>query len=254
MPHFSARASCEKPCSLRIARMAPPNATWAGGENEALAAELALDGYDVRLVSDLAMIGGVDLVIFAHAPQRGEGLAALRGARWGALAGSAARVLWISTSGHALDALRAFDAGADDVLRAPFLHAELVAGLGQAEQLAEFLDLHALPWDLPIPFVWLTEASHPPTEHRIDRERDPASGAGNPCSSQVGVCRMSGARLLPAQTGTATVAVLRLSRAASLGLDRVQPIGSVMGLRCSLWVADVSRPRCAARRDWSTWW
>lgn len=43
------------------------------------------------------------------------------------------------------------------------------ASLGQAEQLAEFLDLNALPWDLPIPFVWLTEASHPPTEHRIDR-------------------------------------------------------------------------------------
>lgn len=46
---------------------------------------------------------------------------------------------------------------------------QYAASLGQAEQLAEFLDLHALPWDLPIPFVWLTEASHPPTEHRIDR-------------------------------------------------------------------------------------
>ncbi len=40
---------------------------------------------------------------------------------------------------------------------------------GQAEQLAEFLDINALPWDLPVPFVWLTEESHPPTEHRIDR-------------------------------------------------------------------------------------
>lgn len=43
------------------------------------------------------------------------------------------------------------------------------ARLGQGEQLAEFLDVNALPWDLPVPFVWLTEASHPPTEHRIDR-------------------------------------------------------------------------------------
>jgi Zn-dependent protease with chaperone function len=43
------------------------------------------------------------------------------------------------------------------------------AGLGQADQLAEFLDINALPWDLPVPFVWLTEESHPPTEHRIDR-------------------------------------------------------------------------------------
>jgi Zn-dependent protease with chaperone function len=46
---------------------------------------------------------------------------------------------------------------------------QYAADLGQAEQLAEFLDLHALPWDLPIPFIWLTQASHPPTEHRIDR-------------------------------------------------------------------------------------
>ena len=23
--------------------------------------------------------------------------------------------------------------------------------------------------DLPVPFIWLTEHSHPPTEHRIDR-------------------------------------------------------------------------------------
>lgn len=43
------------------------------------------------------------------------------------------------------------------------------ASLGQAEQLAEFLDINALPWDLPVPFKWLTEDSHPPAEHRIDR-------------------------------------------------------------------------------------
>jgi Zn-dependent protease with chaperone function len=43
------------------------------------------------------------------------------------------------------------------------------AGLGQGEELARFLEQHALAYDLPIPFLWLTEHSHPATEHRIDR-------------------------------------------------------------------------------------
>ena len=46
---------------------------------------------------------------------------------------------------------------------------QYAARLGQAEQLAEYLDIHALPWDLPVPFMWLTEHSHPPGEHWIDR-------------------------------------------------------------------------------------
>jgi Zn-dependent protease with chaperone function len=43
------------------------------------------------------------------------------------------------------------------------------AKLGQGHQLAQFLDLNALENDLPVPFMWLTETSHPFTEHRIDR-------------------------------------------------------------------------------------
>jgi Zn-dependent protease with chaperone function len=43
------------------------------------------------------------------------------------------------------------------------------ARLGQGDALARFLEQHALDHDLPIPFVWLTEHSHPATEHRIDR-------------------------------------------------------------------------------------
>lgn len=43
------------------------------------------------------------------------------------------------------------------------------ATLGQADLLAEYLDLHALASDVPVPFVWLTQESHPPTEHRSDR-------------------------------------------------------------------------------------
>jgi Zn-dependent protease with chaperone function len=43
------------------------------------------------------------------------------------------------------------------------------ANLGQAEQLAADLEANALQWDIPIPFVWMTEHTHPPSEHRIDR-------------------------------------------------------------------------------------
>jgi Zn-dependent protease with chaperone function len=43
------------------------------------------------------------------------------------------------------------------------------AHLGQAHPLARFLDENALESDLPIPFAWLGEHSHPATEHRIDR-------------------------------------------------------------------------------------
>jgi heat shock protein HtpX len=43
------------------------------------------------------------------------------------------------------------------------------ANLGQGEALMRFLEQHALEHDLPVPFRWLTEHSHPSTEHRIDR-------------------------------------------------------------------------------------
>jgi Zn-dependent protease with chaperone function len=42
------------------------------------------------------------------------------------------------------------------------------AKLGQAGALSAFLDERVL-YDLPVPFRWLTEHSHPPTEHRIDQ-------------------------------------------------------------------------------------
>lgn len=47
-----------------------------------------------------------------------------------------------------------------------------VAGLGQADELADFLETHALMHDHPVPFVWLTEHTHPPTELRIDKLRN----------------------------------------------------------------------------------
>jgi Zn-dependent protease with chaperone function len=45
------------------------------------------------------------------------------------------------------------------------------ASLGQADELADFLEIHALLHDHPIPLIWLTEHTHPPTELRIDQLR-----------------------------------------------------------------------------------
>jgi Zn-dependent protease with chaperone function len=45
---------------------------------------------------------------------------------------------------------------------------QYAANLGQADNLAEFLDEIRTLTDLPIPFVWLTDQSHPPTEHRVE--------------------------------------------------------------------------------------
>jgi hypothetical protein len=36
---------------------------------------------------------------------------------------------------------------------------------------ADFLEIHGLIHDHPIPFIWLAEHTHPPTELRIDRLR-----------------------------------------------------------------------------------
>ena len=101
-------------------------------ENEALADELALDGYNVHLVGDppglTERLGSAELVIFGRS-RNGPQVGALRALRLGRLVPDAcgARVLWISTRGDAVDVLRAFDAGADDVIRAPFLYPELLA-------------------------------------------------------------------------------------------------------------------------------
>lgn len=46
------------------------------------------------------------------------------------------------------------------------------ATLGQADDLADFLENHALIHDHPIPYLWLTEHTHPSTELRIDKLRD----------------------------------------------------------------------------------
>ncbi len=97
------------------------------GGCKALAIELALDGFDVRLVSDPEEFGEADLIVIAHTPEPGARLGALHALRQGQLAGSGARVLWMSRGNDTTDTLRAFEAGADDVIRAPFVYPELLA-------------------------------------------------------------------------------------------------------------------------------
>jgi DNA-binding response OmpR family regulator len=111
-----------------IPQAAPPVLGIYGQDSKAraLACELALDGLDARQISDPAMFGAVDLIVFAHTSKRGAGLGALRALRQGELAGSGVRVLWIGNN-NVIDTLRAFDAGPDDVIRTPFVYAELLA-------------------------------------------------------------------------------------------------------------------------------
>jgi Zn-dependent protease with chaperone function len=52
-----------------------------------------------------------------------------------------------------------------------YLADEYAARLGEGRELADFLEVHALLHDHPVPFVWLSEHTHPPTELRIERLR-----------------------------------------------------------------------------------
>ncbi len=58
---------------------------------------------------------------------------------------------------------------------------QYAAALGQADDLADFLETHSLAYDQPVPFTWLTAHTHPPAEHRIDKLRNhtPAPTVGN---------------------------------------------------------------------------
>jgi Zn-dependent protease with chaperone function len=46
---------------------------------------------------------------------------------------------------------------------------EYAARLGQAVSLARFLETNALDEDLPVPYIWLSDSSHPHVEHRVER-------------------------------------------------------------------------------------
>jgi DNA-binding response OmpR family regulator len=106
-----------------------------GNGNDTIEQELVLDGYQLRRADETAGLqarcvpADVELVILGPtADQRGR-LDALRTLRAGLLApdvNPSVRLLWISTSEDTAEVLRAFEAGADDVLRAPWVYAELL--------------------------------------------------------------------------------------------------------------------------------
>jgi DNA-binding response OmpR family regulator len=107
-----------------------------GRRNEALAEELELDGYQVRRACDPVELrarcapGGVDLIILGPAPDQAASLGALRALRAGELhpqVNLGIRVLSVTTTGAVAEVLRAFETGADDVIRAPFIYTEVLA-------------------------------------------------------------------------------------------------------------------------------
>jgi hypothetical protein len=51
------------------------------------------------------------------------------------------------------------------------------ARLGQANELATFLDQNVPLYDIPIRFVWITHESHRPTALRVERLREHLKGA-----------------------------------------------------------------------------
>ena len=105
--------------------------------SDPLARELVLDGYRVlRAPRLLALCGAlaepdeIDLIILSSTAQQASGLHSVRALRAGEFdpkINPGVRVLWVSASDEVAEVLRAFEAGADDVIRSPFLHAELLA-------------------------------------------------------------------------------------------------------------------------------
>lgn len=106
-----------------------------GSASDTIERELQLDGYQLRREAQASKLqahsvpGEVDLVILGPTKDQHERLDALRALRGGLLSrvNPSVRLLWVSASEEIAEVLRAFEAGADDVLRAPWLYAELLA-------------------------------------------------------------------------------------------------------------------------------
>jgi DNA-binding response OmpR family regulator len=104
--------------------------------SDTIADELTLDGYDPRRSEDSTTLqarcapGDIELIILGPNVDQRARLDALRKLRAGELApevNPSMRLLWISHAEDTAEALRAFEAGADDVLRAPWVYPELLA-------------------------------------------------------------------------------------------------------------------------------
>ncbi|MGH2843855.1 MAG: response regulator transcription factor, partial [Solirubrobacteraceae bacterium] len=116
-----------------------PNVILIVGEKpsgDPLARELALDGYrtlralSLQQLGALSELSGIDLILLTPTAQHASRLHSLRALRAGELdraVNPAVRVLWVSAGDETAEVLRAFEAGADDVLRSPFGYGELLA-------------------------------------------------------------------------------------------------------------------------------
>lgn len=107
--------------------------------SEGLAEELILDGYRVcraQCPPELrarCAAESVDLVILESEPDQAVSLKTMRDLRAGELSPDvhpSMRVLWVCGGSDLEEVLRAFGAGADDALRAPWVYAELRARVG----------------------------------------------------------------------------------------------------------------------------
>lgn len=107
-----------------------------GPVNDSLTQELALDGYQMFRTAQPKRLpaptppGEIDLIILGPTPEQAKRLHSVRALRAGELdpeINPGARVLWVGSTEEVAEVLRAFEAGADDVIRSPFLHAELLA-------------------------------------------------------------------------------------------------------------------------------
>ncbi len=110
-----------------------------GRRNDALAEELILDGFLLRRAEETGVVktrfaeDDTDLIVFGPTRDRAASLAVLRSLRadeLGPHVNPDVRVLWVTTSEDVAETLRAFSAGADDVLRTPWEYAELLARVG----------------------------------------------------------------------------------------------------------------------------
>jgi two-component system, OmpR family, response regulator len=103
---------------------------------DVFAQQLVLDGYEARRARSAAELrarccpGDVGLVFFSGSLEPGRCLDGLRALRAGDFAPHVSPdmgVLWGAGAAKVGDVVRAFEAGADDVIRTPFAYAELLA-------------------------------------------------------------------------------------------------------------------------------
>jgi len=145
MPKPSAEPSDHQPDRASDAPAQPPFSIGRAGrvlviggvqsKTAALARELTLDGYEVHpTVADREPLRAgwkardIGLVTFAPGADLLALLDLLRGLRAGTLkpdVDPATQALWVSATDSMAEVLRAFEAGADDVVRFPLHYAEL---------------------------------------------------------------------------------------------------------------------------------